>query len=88
MSRLPPGAVQIAPVSEFNGCTWLVNRHAGTEPLAVLETSPGVFASVWVINKKAMQKLKQRGAVVTLCIDTNVPDHPSISMMVQTAELT
>ena len=87
MSKLPPGSVQIAPCP-FDGSTVLVNRFGGTLPLPVIETEPGVFTSAWVVNKAAMKKLKQRGAVLTLCVDTNVPGQPTVSLLVQTAELT
>ena len=87
MSHLPPGSVQISPIP-FDGSTPLVNRVGGTLPLPVRETDPGVFVSAWVINKSAMKKLKQHGACLTLVVDTNVPGHPSVSMVVQVAELT
>lgn len=87
MSKLPPGSVQIAPLP-FEGSAALVNRLGGTLPLPVIETEPGVYLSAWVINKAAMKKLKQRGAVLSLCVDTNVPGHPTVSMVVQVADLT
>lgn len=65
----------------------LAKREGGTQDLPVTETSEGVFLSCWMINDKAKKLLRERTAVLTLVVDTNVPGHPTLSMMVQEIEL-
>lgn len=69
---------------QAEGMQMLAHRHGGTEPLPVLETSPGIFASAWAIHHKDIARLLKSGDPCTLqlVIDTNVPGHPSLSMKV------
>jgi hypothetical protein len=86
--KIPPDSVQIAPVPFEQQTAELVNRRGGTLPLPVMEATPGVFTSAWVVNQHAMKVLKRRGACLTVVIDTNVPGHPSISIKAQLVKLT
>jgi hypothetical protein len=83
--NLPAGHVQIRPF-EAEGSRRLENREGGSEPLWVLETSPGVFTSTWATFNKAVRRAMKanRGKMaMTVVVDTNVPGHPSISICLQ-----
>jgi hypothetical protein len=83
--NLPAGHVQIRPFPA-EGMTRLENREGGAHPLWTFETSPGVYTSTWAtFNKIVRQAMRanQGKMAMTLVIDTNVPGHPSVSVVLQ-----
>ena len=67
----------------------LANRHGGKNPLPVLETSAGVYVSAWAIHHKLIARMlkSKQPCTLQLVVDTNVPGHPSVSMMVVPVDL-
>lgn len=81
--NLPPGHVQVRPMM-FEGSTALANREGGLHDLWVHETSTGVYTSAWAThNKKVRAAILRKHMVLTVVVDTNVPGHPSISLVMQ-----
>lgn len=78
--------VNIMP-APFVGSEDLENKHGGHLPLPVIQTQPGIYATVWIPSRDAYKLLRKRGGVLTLVIDTNTKGCPSISMMAQGANL-
>jgi hypothetical protein len=81
-----PGSVMLASIPFEQATRTFAHRDGGTKPLAVAERIPGVFASAWIVNKAARRIIKRPHAL-TLVIDTNVPGHPSVSLLVQPVDL-
>lgn len=87
--NLPPGHVQVRPF-EFDGTTRLEHREGGLNPLWVREISPGIYVSAWATFNKHIRKAMKANAgkmAMTVVIDTNVPGHPSISIVLQPFEV-
>lgn len=68
----------------FEGSIPLANREGGMHDLWVAEMTPGVYTSCWATHNKDVQRaIKKNHMVLTVVVDTNVPGHPSISLVMQ-----
>jgi hypothetical protein len=82
MVKIPQQLMKMNPLP-IDGHVMLAHRHAGVQPLPVIETTPGVYTSAWIVDKNAVAMIRKGPAAITLVVDTNVPGHPGVSMKIQ-----